>query len=230
VKAALVEEADWREAVPRAREAGAELICLPMMSFAPYPAAGLDRGGLESAERPPAGSWREALELAGDAWLAASPYESEGEGVFYLSARLGRRGDPEALLWRQRELDTRPGRYEPMFWSPGHQPPRTARLPAGRAGLLLGPELRSPERWARLAAIGTQLVIGGCAEDEEGWEQVSAAVASQAAARGMTALVVNRGPDSEPAGMAGGTLAVGPGGEHLEENEGGLIEIGGMGG
>ena len=49
------------EAVPAARERGAELICLPHLSFSPYVAAERDRAGLEHAERPVSRSFRDAL-------------------------------------------------------------------------------------------------------------------------------------------------------------------------
>ena len=45
--AALLLGGDWREASPRAAGAGADVICLPHLSFAPYMAAMRDRAGLE---------------------------------------------------------------------------------------------------------------------------------------------------------------------------------------
>jgi len=49
------------DGVRRARAAGADLVCLPQLSFLPYLPAVLDRAGLERAERPPARSYGEAL-------------------------------------------------------------------------------------------------------------------------------------------------------------------------
>jgi predicted amidohydrolase len=72
VRVALVSDPDWRAAVPAARERGADVICLPHLSFAPYVAATRDRAGLEHAERAPSATFAEALALAGGAWLAAS--------------------------------------------------------------------------------------------------------------------------------------------------------------
>jgi hypothetical protein len=78
--------------VEQARVHGAELICLPQLGFLPY----------------------------FPAWLAASSYESEGEGLFYVSARLGRSGGEAATFYRQVRVEAAPGRFEQMFWSPGH--------------------------------------------------------------------------------------------------------------
>jgi len=52
MRVALLSAPDWRNAIPEARERGAELICLPHLSFSPYVAAVRDRDGLEHAERP----------------------------------------------------------------------------------------------------------------------------------------------------------------------------------
>src|ERR671930_2389804 len=112
----LSSEADWREAIGRLRERGAELICLPQLSFIPYVAAVRDRGGLELAERPPSKLLSEALAIGDGAWLAASAYEFEGEGVFYVTSYLAGPGG-ERASYRQRRVEAAPGRYEQMFWS-----------------------------------------------------------------------------------------------------------------
>ena len=175
------------EAIPAARERGAELICLPHLSFSPYVAAERDRGGLEHAERPVSRSFREAAALAGDAWLAASAYESEGEGVFYVTARLARGGSMVAS-YRQRHVEAAPGRYEQMFWSPGHDAFAVADTPLGRTALLVGYDLRTPAAWAAVAERGAQVVLGGASEDEA----TRRVAAGMAAAYGMTVLIAGR--------------------------------------
>jgi predicted amidohydrolase len=223
--AALVSEADWRSGIQSAREAGAELICLPLLSFSPYMAGSLDREGYEQAERSPSPTWKEALELAGDVWLSASPYESEGEGVFYFSGRLGRDGGEE-ILWRQRNLDAFPGRFEPMFAAPGHQAMQTVRIDGlGNATLMLGGDLRSPELWAEAARIGVDTVIGAAAEPAELWQRTELAVAGMAAAHGLAALVANRGPDQGASDCAGGAVACDSKGAAIAETGSGLYEI-----
>jgi N-carbamoylputrescine amidase len=213
VRVALLPAANWREAVPEARERGAELICLPHLSFSPYVAAVRDRGGLELAERPVSRALRDALELTGDAWLAASAYESEGEGVFYVTARLAR-GGAVALQYRQRHVEAAPGRFEQMFWSPGHDPFAVAEAPWGRTGLLVGLDLRTPAAWAELAARGAQVVLGGASEPDELWAATRRVAAGMAAAYGMTVLIANR---SGGAAFDASGAELGPGEDTLFE-------------
>lgn len=223
--AALVSEPDWRSGIQSAREAGAGLICLPLLSFSPYVADSLDRAGYEQAERPPSPSWTEALELAGGAWLSASPYESEGEGVFYFSGRLGRHG-AGGILWRQRNLDAFPGRYEPMFAAPGHEPMRSIEIDGlGSATLILGGDLRSPEIWAEAVRIGADTVIGAAAEPADLWQQTERTVASMTAAHGLTALVVNRAPTENSPECAGGAIVCDSTGSAVPEAGAGIYEI-----
>jgi predicted amidohydrolase len=214
---ALVSRANAREAVVDARASGADLICLPHLSFAPYIAAERDRAGLELAERPPARSWRDALEAAGGAWLAASAYESEGEGVFYVTALLARTGDNEPLAaYRQWSVEAEHGRYEQMFWSPGHWPAAVADAPWGATGLLVGYDLRVPDAWAAVVERGARVVIGGASEPPELWERTQRVAAGMAAAHGLTVLIANRDTDG---------AAFGPGGAALAPGVGGLYEI-----
>lgn len=223
--AALVSEADWRSGIQSAREAGAGLVCLPLLSFSPYVADSLDRAGYEQAERPPSPSWREALELAGGAWLSASPYESEGEGVFYFSGRLGREGGEE-ILWRQRNLDAFPGRYEPMFSAPGHEPMRSIEIEGlGAATLMLGGDLRSAEIWDEAARLGVDTVIGAAAEPVGLWQQTERAVVGMAAAHGIAAFVVNRGPGEGAPDCAGGAIVCDSKGSAVAETDSGLYAV-----
>jgi predicted amidohydrolase len=218
VRVALESTTDWRQDIARARERGAELICLPHLSFAPYVAAARDRGGLELAERPPSRSLRDALALAAGAWLAASAYESEGEGVFYVSAYLAG-PDGIATRYRQRRLEAEHGRYEQMLWSPGHEPPRVAELPCGPTVALAGADVREPAVWAALD--GARVVVGGLSEPAARWDRTRRMAAGMAAAHGLTVLLVNRAEEA----FGGGAAAFGPGGEELAAETDGLYEV-----
>jgi predicted amidohydrolase len=220
VRVALASDADWQRAIGDARERGADLVCLPHLSFAPYVAATRDRAGLEHAERAPSPTFRRALELAGGAWLAASAYESEGEGVFYATALLGG-PDGVAAANRQRHVDAAEGRFEQMFWLPGHERAQVAPAPWGPTAPLAGGDLRAPDAWAAVAARGARVVVGGASEPAELWAQTSRVAAGMAAAHGLTVLVANRAGD----GFAGGCLAIAPGGEPLDVDGDGLFEV-----
>jgi predicted amidohydrolase len=214
---ALVSGSGEPEAVAAARSRGADLICLPHLSFIPYVAAERDRAGLELAERTPARSWRDALAAADGAWLAASAYESEGEGVFYVTARLapgGSAGDG-GIAYRQINVEAAHGRYEQMFWSPGHWPQVVGPSPLGPAGLLVGYDLRVPDAWAELARLGARVVIGGASEPSDLWERTQRVAAGMAAGHGFTVLIANRE----------GAAAFGPGGDPIAPGGDGLYEI-----
>lgn len=194
-------------------------MCLPHLSFSTYFPASRDRAGLELAERPPSRSVREAVACAGGGWVAASAYESEGEGVFYATAYLG---GPEVLVAssRQRVLATGAGRFEPMFFSPGHQPVRAADLPLGRTVALLAADLRTAAVWADLPA-DVCCVIGGASDAPPEWERTRRVAAGMAAVHGVTVLIANRAGD----GLAGGGAAFRPDGTPLPSDEGGLYEL-----
>jgi predicted amidohydrolase len=220
VRVALVSDTDWREAIVRERRRGAEIVCLPHLSFAPYVAASRDRAGLELAERAPSRSMREAVERADGGWVAASAYESEGEGVFYVTGYIV---GPAAVVGgsRQRLVEALPGRYEQMFWSPGHEPPVAAELPCGRAATLVGADLRSPEAWASVAALGVSVVLGGASERGESWARTRRVTAGMAAAYGITVLIANRADED----FAGGSAAFGPDGGEVEADEDGFYGL-----
>jgi predicted amidohydrolase len=220
VRVALESDTDWRAAIRRGRERGADLVCLPHVSFAPYVARDRDRAGFELAERAPSLTLREAVERANGGWVAASAYESEGEGVFYMTAYVA---GPEAGVrsGRQRCLEASTGRYEQMFWSPGHEPLAAAELPGGRVVNLLGADLRAPSAWAEAAALGSACVVGGASESTDGWAGTCRVVAGMAAVHGLSALVVNRSDD----GFAGGSAAFAPDGSELEPDADGLYDV-----
>lgn len=209
------------EAVRRARAAGADVVCLPQLSFLPYLPGVLDRAGLERAERPPARSLHDAVAAAGGAWLAASAYESEGEGVFHATAALAREGGGVGLRHRQRRLDAEPGRWEPLLLSPGHTAPGVAELPWGPTGVLIGADVRDPASWDELAAAGARVVLGGSSEPEPLWARTRAIVGGLAAQHGIAAVVANRAGD----GFAGGGAAWGFAGEELPVGDDGMVEL-----
>jgi predicted amidohydrolase len=226
MRVGLVSGGDWRSGIAAARETGAELICLPQLSFVPYVAAVRDRAGLELAERPPSKLLAEALGLASGAWLAASTYESEGEGVFYVTSHLVG-PDGEVAAYRQRRVDAAPGRYEQMFWSPGHSANQLVRLPAGPATTLVGGDLRDSEAWAAVARAGARLVLGGASEPKDLWSRTVRTAGGMAAAHGLVALVVNRAGESHGTDYPGGAAAFGPEGNELRPGTDELYEVNG---
>ena len=225
MRVAFVCEPAWREGIARERARGAELICLPHLSFAPYVAAVRDRAGLEFAERPPSHSLREALEIADGAWLAASTYESEGEGVFYVTSYLTGPGE-EVSSYRQKRLEASAGRYEQMFWSPGHGPRDTIELPLGRAGTLVGADLRDPGAWAEVAAAGARVVIGGASEPADLWERTMRVAAGMTAAHRLTALIVNRADERDGVRYSGGSAAFDRDGSRRDPDDAVIHEVG----
>lgn len=224
MRVALPSGPDWRESVAGARDGGAAVIGLPHLSFAPYVAAVRDRSGLEHAERPPSPSFAAGLELAGGAWLAASAYESEGEGVFYVTSRLATAGGAETA-YRQRHLEAATGRYEQMFWSPGHEAIGAAELPWGPTATLVGYDLRVPAAWAELASLGVRVVVGGASEPADLWAVTRRVAAGMAAAYGMTVLVANRDGDEQGVRYAGGAAAFDRTGAPLEPGGDGIFEV-----
>ena len=224
MRIALASDATWRQAIVSARGRGAELICLPHLSFAPYVAAIRDRAGLENAERSPSSLLVEAVECADGAWLAASAYESEGEGVFYVTSYVtGPSGVTSS--YRQREVEASPGRYEQMFWSPGHGPHQVGETPLGPTGTLVGADLRSSVAWADLSSGGARIVLGGSSEPLELWQRTRRVVAGMAAAHGIAAFVVNRKDDRLGVQHPGGGGAFGVDGAELPPDGDGLYEI-----
>ena len=224
MRVALVSDGDWRRGIAEARGNGAELICLPQLSFTPYMAAVRDRAGLELAERPPSKLLAEALELASGAWLAASTYESEGEGVFYVTSHLAG-PDGERASYRQRRVEAAPQRYEQMFFSPGHSETQLAGLPAGPATTLVGADLRDPAAWAAVAHCGARIVLGGSSEPAELWSRTARTAAGMAAAHELTVLVANRAGEGHGVTYPGGSAAFGPDGGELEAGEDRLYEV-----
>jgi predicted amidohydrolase len=220
VRVALESDTDWREAITRSRARGAELVCLPHVSFTAYVANSRDRAGFELAERAPSPSVGEAVARADGGWIAASAYESEGEGVFYVSTYLG---GPDVVVrsGRQRTLDNRAGRYEGMFFSPGHEPLRVAELPCGPTVNLVGADLRAPAAWTAAANLGAKCVVGGASEPSESWALILRIAAGMAALYRLTVLLVNRADER----FAGGSAAFAADGSQLQPTADGLYDI-----
>jgi hypothetical protein len=131
-------------------------------------------------------------------WVAASAYESEGEGVFYMSAYLA---GPDATVrcGRQRFLDASAGRYEQMFWSPGHEPLAAAELPGVRVVNLVGADLRAAAVWSEAAALGARCVVGGASEPSDGWARTCRVAAGMACAHGIGSLTSTAPTTASPA-------------------------------
>mgnify|MGYP001002002814 CR=1 FL=1 len=216
---------DGLRPIAAAAAAGADLILLPQLSFAPYFPARRDRGGLELGERLPSGSMRAALEAAGASHLAASVYECVGEGVFYARGQLGTGADGVLLADRQRRVEAGRGRYEQMFFSPGFGPRAVADLPWGRTGLLVGADVREPSAWAELAAAGAALAVAGVSEPAERWGSTRGIAAGLAAAHGVAVALVNRAPSEAEPGFAGGELIADAAGGEPTAGEGGIYEL-----
>jgi N-carbamoylputrescine amidase len=212
------------DAIGRAAGAGADLILLPQLSFTPYFPARRDRDALELGEREPFPSLRPAAERAGDSLLFASVYECVGEGVFYARADLLSGGESLGFE-RQRVVEAAPGRYEQMFFSPGHGARRVIPTPWGPVGMLLGADARDPRAYFELAQLGACLVVGGTSEGERGWKATTGVAAGMAAGLGIAVALVNRSEDGEP-GFPGGSCAFSPGGEALELSEDGAFTAG----
>lgn len=214
------------QATGEACAAGADLVCLPHLSFLPYFPARRDRRSLELAERPPAASYRAAVEHCGDALLAASFYESEGEGVFYLTAALARQNET-LLRYRQVAVEAADGRFEQMYWSPGHDGYAVAETPFGRTALLVGYDLRRHDAYEGLAGKGVELLIGGASEQADVWEATCKVVAGMASLHHFAALVVNRaGREFGEFDYAGGALALDRAGRPLPQDTAGLYDLG----
>ena len=216
MRVGLVSDQDWRAGIVRARGAGAEVICLPLLSFAPYVAGGRDRSGIEHAERPISPTLLEAIGIADGAWLVASAYESEGEGVFYATSYVA---GPEGPVgrYRQARVEAAPRRWEQMFFSPGHEGNEISETPLGRTATLIGSDVRDAAAWAQIE--GAEVVVCAVADDRERCPGTRSAVAGAAAMRGARALLVNRSGESGGVEFPGGAAVFSQDGAKIGEGE-----------
>lgn len=196
-------------------ETGVDLVLLPQLSFSLYFPAIRDREALELGERFPSSRMSAAREAAAGAWLAASAYECVGEGVFYVSGELGSSEQGTVLTQRQQRIEAKPGRFEQMFFSPGHDERRVAELPWGKTAMLIGADTRDPDAWNELARLGTDLVLVSVSENAEGWEQVRCACQGFSTVHGFSVCAVNRAPAEDEPGFAGGSFACDAAGREL---------------
>jgi len=208
-----------------AAEAGADLVLLPQLSFSPYFPAFRDREALELGERFPSPRMSAAREAAGAAWLAATAYECEGEGVFYATAELGSAAQGTVLSQRQHHPEAATGRYEQMFFSPGHEPRVVAELPWGRTGMLLGQDARCPEAWADLKRAGAELVLVSVSETADGWQGTCRIASGFSAVHGVPVCAVNRAPAPDEPDFAGGCFACDPSGGEITADQNGLVVL-----
>lgn len=214
-----------RDAIGSASGRGADLIVLPQLSFSEYFPAVRDREALELGERLPSARMRAAVEAADGAFVCASVYECVGEGVFYARGELASAGQGTVLASRQRLPEAAHGRYEQMFFSPGHGPREVSELPWGWTGLLVGADLRSVGAWAELAGLGARLVIGSVSEDHDGWARTVRVAAGLAIVNGLALALVNRAPAEKEPDFAGGELVIDPQGREIPMGEDGLFEL-----
>lgn len=204
---------------------GVDLVLLPQLSFSPYFPAKRDREALELGERLPSKQMRAALEAAGDCFLAGSVYECVGEGVFYVRGELGSRSEGCLLGERQRRPEASRGRYEQMFFSPGHGPRSVAELPWGRTGLLIGADLREIGAWTELSRLGAQVVLGSVSEDQDGWARTARIAAGLAAVNGVALGLVNRAPSEAEPEFAGGALVIDQAGREIAADADGFFNL-----
>jgi beta-ureidopropionase len=212
------------ELIAGAAKAGADLIILPQLGFTRYFPAARDRAALELGEREPFASLRSAAEQSGPAHLFASVYECVGEGVFYVRGELLGPGGESLVVERQRRVEAAPGRYEQMFFSPGHGPRRVVETPWGPTGILIGADARDAGVWRELADLGAELVVAGVSEDGPGWEITATVARGMAAALGFAVAVVNREEDGDP-GFPGGSMVVNGRGAAVEADSEGIFEL-----
>jgi N-carbamoylputrescine amidase len=203
--------------IEEAAQAGADLVLLPHLSFSRYFPAARDRASLELGERLPSRSLERAASRAGRAFLFASVYECVGEGVFYVRGEIVKPGGRELIFDRQRTVEASAGRYEQMFFSPGHGSRSIVAAPWGPVSILLGADARDPQAYASVKRLGARLVLAGVSEDEDGWERVSATARGMSIAHGLAIAVVNRGGED---GFPGGAVVISPDGRHLSSQDG----------
>jgi predicted amidohydrolase len=210
------------ELIEGAAEAGADLVLLPQLSFNSYFPAERNRDALELGERTPFRSLNRAAGRAGSALLFASVYECVGEGVFYARGDVVASDGQSLAFDRQRTVEASAGRYEQMFFSPGHGPRSVAATRWGPVSMLLGADARDPGAYACLKSLGAHLVLAGVSEDAGGWERVSATARGMATAHGLATAVVNRGGEH---GFPGGAVVVAADGTQLEADGDGIYTL-----
>jgi len=208
--------------IEKAVEAGADLVLLPQLSFSTYFPSERNRDSLELGERAPFRSLNQAAGGVGSALLFASVYECVGEGVFYARGDIVGNDGQSLAFDRQRVVEAAPGRYEQMFFSPGHGPRSVAATPWGTVSMLLGADARDPEAYAALKSLGARFVVAGVSEDADGWERVTVMARGMAIAHGLATAVVNR---AEGGGFPGGAVVFSTDGTQLVADGDGIYTL-----
>lgn len=207
---------DWIE---RAREAGVDLLVFPELSLTGYRLLHLT-SRVALGRRSPVLARLAAA--AGPMTLVAGFVEEGESGVLYNSAAVLSRGEV-AHVHRKLYLPTYGIFQEARFFRPGRRL-GLARLPAGRAGVLLCEDLWHPELARRLAAAGAKLLIvpsagpgriggGETLASQESWETVTRATALLSTC---WVAYCNRVGWEEGSFYPGGSHVVRPGGEIAE--------------
>lgn len=208
-----------------AAEAGADLVLLPQLSFSPYFPAHRDRVGLELGERLPSPRMSAARQAAKGAWLAASAYECVGEGVFYVTGELGSTDEGTALTQRQHHPEAAVGRFEQMFFSPGHEERAVAALPWGWTGMLVGQDACCPDAWADLKRAGAELILISVSESADGWQGVCRVASGFSAVHRISVCAVNRAAAPDEPDFAGGSFACDSRGHEAVADQNGLFPL-----
>lgn len=208
-----------------AADGGADLIVLPQLSFSPYFPANRNREALELGERFPSKPMAAAREAARDSWLAASGYECKGEGVFYVRGELGSGSAGCHLVQQQHRIEAATGRYEQMFFSPGHTGRAVAESPWGAVGMLIGADVREIGSWTELLNLGASLVLASVSETADSWRGTCSIAAGLATVYGIALVLVNRSPADDEPDFAGGSLVVDPDGQEIAAGADGLFPL-----
>jgi len=213
------------DAIGAAAEAGADLVLLPQLSFSLYFPALRDREGLELGERFPSPRMSAARDAAAGSLLAATAYECEGEGVFYVTGELGSAAGGTVLSQRQHHPEAAVGRYEQMFFSPGHEERTVVGLPWGRTGMLIGQDARCPNAWADLKRAGAELVLVAVSETADGWQGTRRIASGFSTVHGIPVCAVNRAPAPDEPDFAGGSFACDSSGSEVTADQNGLVVL-----
>ncbi len=207
---------DW---IARAREAGIDLLVFPELSLTGYRLLHLTSRVALTRRSPVFGHLSEA---AGRMSLVAGFVEQGESGVLYNSAAVLSGGEL-THVHRKLYLPTYGIFQEARFFRAGRRLD-LARLPSGRAGVLLCEDLWHPELARRLAVAGAKLVIvpsagpgriggGEMPASQESWETVTRATALLSTS---WVLYCNRVGWEEGSFYGGGSHVVRPGGEVME--------------
>jgi N-carbamoylputrescine amidase len=195
--------ADRTEAVAAIQRAGAaaghdaaDLLCLPLLSTAPFFPRALPRSRdwYDIGERGSSASVEafRAVALESRIWVTGSYYEIVSEGVFYARSVLIDPGGGVRSSYRQMHVDRRPGTWELFYLQPGRGDVAVVPTPFGAVGLLSGADAQYPEAWRLVALAGGELVLLGLSEPRDQVQPLLREVAGAAAANALLVVAANR--------------------------------------